>query len=189
MKGCFPSIIRCWSIVLSLFVMACASTPRVSESLFNKEHLTSRNGMLRYRLPTGWLNVTNDSIPSSSEIWVVRNDFAATLSVREVVIDAGTRSETRRAGMNRVAELMLALVSGEGGITVVTPPAESSLNGRRVSTYEYTSDGPGDRVHIILMDTGTKVYEVRMLMTKRIPMSASSESIALQEMFVQNLVW
>lgn len=170
-------------------MMACASAPHGSESRFSGEYLTSRNGQLRYKLPAGWLNVTNDSVSSNHTIWLVRNDFAATLSVREMVIDAGTRREANRAGLSRIAELTLALVSGEGGVTVVIPPAESSAHGRKASMYEYISDGSGDRVHVILVDTGTKVYEVRMLMTKELSDGSFSENIALQEMFVRNLAW
>ena len=176
---------RYWPAVLSLLIMACASTSRVSD--FSQEYFASRNGLLRYKLPSGWLNATNDSLSSNNTIWLVRSDFAATLSVSEVVIDAETRREVQRTGLKRVAELTLALASGERGVSVVSPPHSASFGGRPACTYEYVTGHPNDRVHVVLIDTGTIVYEVRMLMTDKA--GPTEEGIVLQEAFVRNLVW
>jgi len=179
------TLLRYWPAVLSLLIMACASTSRVPD--FSKEYYTSRNGQLRYKLPIGWLNATNDSLSSSAVVWLVRNDFAATLSVKEVVIDAETRHEVQRTGLKRVAELTLALASGERGGSVVDPPQMTSLGGRTACAYEYMTSHPNDRIRVILIDTGSTVYDVSLLMTESA--GSKTDGTALQEAFVRTLVW
>jgi hypothetical protein len=169
--------------------MACASTPRVFEPRFSQEYFSSRYEQLRYRLPVDWLNATSDAPSANNLIWLVCCDFTATLAVREIVIDAETRQEVDRAGLKRVAELTLALASGEKGVDVVKQPRLSSLRGTSVCTYEYLAGHPTDRVHIILVDTGKRVYEVSALMTSNVSEETVAEVMSLQEAFVQNILW
>jgi hypothetical protein len=136
-----------------------------------------------------WLNATNDALSANSLIWLVRGDFMATLAVREVVIDAETRQEVSRTGLKRVAELTLALASGERGVNVVKQPRLSSSRGTSICTYEYLAGHPTDRVHIVLVDTGKRVYEVSVLMTSNVSEETATEVISLQEAFVQNILW
>ncbi len=120
----------------------------------------------------------------------MRSDFAATLAVREVVIDVGTRTEVKNTGLRRIAELTLALASGEGGVRVVMPPAASSLRGTEICTYEYITGHPGEKIRVILLDTHTRVYEISMLRTKKIPDgSMMDEAVDVQRSFVENLTW
>ena len=168
-------------------MMACASAPHISEFRFTQEYRTSRNGRLHYKLPADWLNATNDSLSSHSTIWLVRNDFAATLSVKEVIIDVETRHELQQTGLKRIAELMLALVSGERGVSVVNSPQLVSLGNTTGCTYEYMTGHPSDRVHVVLIDTGTNAYEVSMVMTEKA--GSTADLVALQEAFVRSLAW
>jgi len=182
-------ILRCWPLVVSLLIMACASTPRVFEPRFSQEYLSSRNEQLRYRLPIDWLNATNDAPSANNLIWLVRGDFTATLAVREVIIDTETRQEVKRTGLKRVAELTLGLASGERGVSVVKQPTLSTMQGKSVCTYEYLTGHPSDRVHIVLVDTGKMVYEVSALMTSGVLEETAAEVVSLQEAFVQNILW
>jgi hypothetical protein len=161
----------------------------VFEGRFTQEFFSSRDGNLRFRAPVGWLNATNDAPLSTNLVWLVRNDYAATLGVREVVIDAETRREVNQTGLGRVAELTLALASGEKGLTVVMQPVVSALRGVNVCTYEYASGHPTDLIRVVLVDTGSKVYEVSMLMTNKVDKNNIPEMVSLQEAFVQYVLW
>jgi len=183
------AILRYGPFVFSLLMVACASTPRVFEPRFSQEYFSSRNEQLRYRLPIDWLNATNDAPSSNSLIWLVRRDFTASLAVREVTIDAETRQEVNRTGLKCVAALTVALASGEMGVNVVKQPRLSSLQGIRVCMYEYLAGHPTNRIHIVLVDTGKRVYEVSALMTSNVSEETITEVISLQEAFVQNILW
>ncbi|MEK9136083.1 MAG: hypothetical protein AAB393_03085 [Bacteroidota bacterium] len=181
--------LRFWSLLLSFVLAACTSVPRVSEYRFTEEYFSSRDSLLRYRLPLGWLNATSDSPSPNNIIWLVRSDFAVTLAVGEVVIDVETRREVNRTGLKRLAEVTLALASGDNGVNVVKPPALSSLRGTSVCTYEYLIGHPSDRIHVVLVDTGVRVYEVSALMTEKVNEDGVANIIAMQEAFVQNVLW
>ena len=189
MKRRSSTLFRYWPLVVSLLMMACASTPHVVQPSFSQEYFTSRNGQLRYRLPVGWLNATDEAPSSSNVIWLVRSDFAVTLSVREVTIDAETRLDVDRAGLGRVAELTLALASGEKGVSITKQPTASTLHSTKVCMYEYVTGHSGDRIHIVLFDTGNKVYEVSGLITGALEEEKAAEVVSVQEAFVQNLQW
>jgi hypothetical protein len=169
--------------------MACASTPHALVSRFSEEYFSARSGSLRYRLPDGWLNSTNDAPSPDVLIWLVRADFAAMLSVREVMIDEETRSEITRSGLERLGDLTLSLPSSSKGISVVQRPTLSTVAGLKACRYDYAETGSGDRVHIMLMDTGKKVYEVSTRMTSKVSEEATKEIVLLAAAFAEKVLW
>lgn len=189
MKRCSSTSVRYWSMICSLLLAGCASAPRSVEPHFSQEYFTSKGGQLRYKLPGGWLNATNDSPSANTIIWLVRSDFAATLSVKELKIDAETRLEINRRGLSRLAELTLALESSERGISVAQSPQILPLRNMNVCRYEYLIGYPTNRMRVLLVDTGVTVYEVQVLMTENIRGENTNEVAAAQDAFVQNLAW
>ena len=180
---------RYWVFIFSLLLAGCVSAPRTMESRFGREYLPAKDGQLRYRLPEGWLNATNDAPASDDIVWLVRGDFAAMMSVTELNIDTETRLEIRGKGLSRLAELTLALESGEKGISIVQNPSIILLHNANVCTYEYVTGQPTNRMRVLLVDTGSRVYEVRALMTETIKGEETSEVASMQDAFVENLKW
>jgi hypothetical protein len=180
---------RYWVFILSLLLAGCVSSPRTTVSRLGREYLPAKDGQLHYRLPEGWLNATNDSPSPDNIVWLVRGDFAATMSVTEVNIDQETRLELTRRGLSRLAELTLALESGERGISVTQNPRVIPSHNTNVCLYEYVTGHPTNKVRVLLVDTGSTVYEVRVLMTENIKGEETNEVASMQDAFVQNLKW
>lgn len=178
-----------WVCILSLLLAGCGSSPRTTVSRFGREYLPAKDGQLHYRLPEGWLNATNDSPSPDNIVWLVRGDFAATMSVTELNIDAETRLELKRKGLSRLAELTLALESGERGISVTQKPRAIPSHNTNVCMYEYVTGHPTNRVRVLLVDTGLRVYEVRALMTETIRGEETNAVASMQDAFVENLKW
>lgn len=173
-----------WFVVLPALIVGCSTAPPLSRSHFGTEYFPSRNSELRFRIPEGWLNATNDSSSATAIIWLIRNDYEATISVRDVGIDGETRREITRSGLKRIADLTLALVANERGVSVTDLPRTEVLGSETTCRYSYTTGGSNDRVRVILLDTGSKVYEVSLLQTGK-----SGDSVEIQNAFVQNLRW
>ncbi len=173
-----------WFVALSALLAGCSTAPPLSRSHFSTEYFSSRDAQLRFRMPEGWLNATNDSSSATAIVWIIRSDYGATISVRDVGIDGETRREINRSGLKRIADLTLALVSNERGVSVTDPPRTEALGGETTCRYSYTTGGSNDRVRVILLDTGTKVYEVSLLQTGK-----SGDSAEIQNAFVQHLRW
>lgn len=182
-------VLRYWPFAFSLLTMACASTPRLFEFHFTQESFSSSDGKLRYKLPLGWINATPDAPSADNLIWAVRSDYAAMLVVREVTIDDITRRGINKEGLGRLGELMLALASSENGVRIVKQPSGSVVGGIPACTYEYTAGHPGSRVHVVLVDTGSRVYEVSARTADTMGEEASKGIIALQEAFVGQVSW
>ena len=182
-------ILNCWLVALFLLMAACASTPPASLFRFEPNLLESRNGRLRFKIPEGWLNATNDSATAASIIWLVRSDYAATLSVREVGVDTETRREIERSGLVRLADLTLALASSEQGVTVLHQPELASVHGNNICRYAYVAGNSSDRVQVVLLDTGSKVYEIKILETKKMQRDSRENTWDFPKAFVQNLEW
>ncbi len=180
---------RSWPLALLLFLNACASTPRIVDSRFGTEVFSSRDGQLRYRLPVGWIDATADAPSADNLVWLVRDDYAAMLVLRQVTIDEATRRQISATGLGSLGDLLLSLSSSESGATIVKKPECSNLNGFSACTYEYVAGHPGDRVHIVLVDTGNRVFEVSTRAAASIPEESSQEIIGLQEAFVRNSEW
>ena len=55
--------------------------------------------------------------------------------------------------------------------------------------YEYVTGQPTNRMRVLLVDTGSRVYEVRALMTETIKGEETSEVASMQDAFVEDLKW
>jgi TPP-dependent indolepyruvate ferredoxin oxidoreductase alpha subunit len=83
----------------------------------------------------------------------------------------------------------LALAGGEKPLLVRRQPEILSLRGTQVCTYEYLAGYPGDRVHVILVDAGNRVYEVTSFMKSSLNEDLAAEISAVQISFVKYLLW
>jgi len=191
--NCSATSVRCvtswYPVVISLVMVACASTPRVVEFRFSQESFLSRDGSLRFQLPAGWTNATADSPTADNLIWLVKNDDAASLTVRRVTIDETTRKEIHAAGLERLGELLLSLESSERGASVVKRPTFLPLDGIGACRYEYMTGETGDHVCVVLADAGSGVYEVSMRTSGQGHETILREITSLQEAFVKRMVW
>jgi hypothetical protein len=119
----------------------------------------------------------------------VRADFGATLAVKEVVLDEATWQEVRRHGLRRVAELSLALASTEKGIDVLHAPGEGRVGKTPVCSYAYATERGADRVRVVVLDTGTNLFEITVLMTHGVTDVAAEAMAGVQDAFVEQLRW
>ena len=187
---CSTGTIRAFELICSsLLLVACSTAPRISESHLSREVFTSSDGQLHYRIPVGWINATNDSSSVTNIIWLVRSDFTSTLSVREVSLDSETRREVNRLGLNRVADLTLALASSVSGARIVQQPEPASLNGNKAFRYAYIAGNSSDVVHVIVFDTGRNVYSVSLLVSTKMGQGSVQDAVAMETAFVQELTW
>jgi len=54
-------------------------------------------------------------------VWLHPNDYAATLTVREMYVDSTARGELRRLGLASIARMTARLEAGAGGVVVHQP--------------------------------------------------------------------
>lgn len=185
MRTLFACIAAHLLIVVALFLPGCAGT---SPSLLHTPYFSSRDGILHYRLPAGWFDATNDSIAAGNAVWLLRQDYAATISVSEVHLDEAARQELDHNGLLGVARLTMALaISAKPAITREEPRL-FQIGGSEFCSFEYTMPSSGDALRVVLFDTGEKLYEVTALVSgeKR---GTGSDVFAVEQEFLGSLRW
>ena len=167
----------------------CASPPYSSTSTVSPRVLVSRDGMLRYRLPMGWFDATADSQAVGHEVLLLRSDYAATIAVNEIRVDAQARRQIERGGLMQLAQLTMALAAGGTPVTLQQSPELFVLNGRQFCAYELVISGARDLLRVVLFDTGTKVYAVHALVPGEKSGATAEEVFTAQQDFLNDLRW
>ena len=176
-----------WFLSLLSFV-GCASTPHVAEVPLSPSYFFSREGLLRYKIPVGWFDATRDSQSVGFEIWLMKNDYAATINVKKISIDEETRRVIDREGLARVAGLTLTLAGATSG-TILQPPESLVVNGKELYTYILVNPASNDTTRVVLIDSGENVFEVIGLVPGNQHRVLSDEVFSTQESFVKSLRW
>ena len=170
------------------FLPGCAGPPYSTESLPTVPLVTSRDGRLRYAVPIGWFDATANAKAPRSAIWIVRNDYCASIAVNTMEVDAVTRGEIDRDGLFRIAQLSMQLNTNVRSAVVLQAPKVNRSSGRDYCVYEIEEPATRDRMRIVLFYTGEGVYEVTALQTGG-DRPASEEVFSVQERFLARLQW
>lgn len=183
-----PALIRALPFILSTILVGCGSGPRVATTNLHAGYFPSRDGALQYRLPVGWFDATADSQATAHAIWLMRNDYGASITVDEVRLDAAARKEIERGGLLQLAQLVMALTTGEHGAMLLEPPAVVNVNGRLFCRYEMVASATRDTLRVALFDTGGKAYVVTALLPEKAARRDPQFSI-VHENFLSTLRW
>ncbi len=173
-------------ILVVLLGNGCGAPPPAPPRL-STPYSIARAGYLRYRLPVGWFDVTADSQAHGNAVWLLRSDYAATITVNEIRVDATARSEVARAGLTTLARLTMFLSTQDKGALLQKPPEEFVVRGRPCCSYELLLPSSGDVLRTILFDAGEKFYAVAALRASG--MSKGADVADVQMEFVEGLRW
>lgn len=169
-----------------LFYSGCGAPPPAPLPL-SASYNISRDGYLHYRLPIGWFDVTADSQAHGNAVWLLRSDYAATITVNEIRIDEDARNEIGRQGLGQLARLTMFLTTHDKGALLQRPPEEFELYGHPCCSYELVMPSNGDILRTVLYDVGGKVYAVAALRTGGA--KDASDVAAVQMSFLEGLRW
>jgi hypothetical protein len=176
--GFFPLL--CLSALLGA---GCAGAPPAS--LSSLPAVLSRDGALRYRIPSGWFDASADSV--AIPVFLVRGDYAGSIAVKELHVDAAARRDLARSGMLQIARLAAALETGSGRGVIAHTPESIRVNGKEGAAYDLEF-GAGEKVRTVLVDTGVRVYSVAAHVNGTAAETAG-EIFAAQQAFLEALAW
>ena len=183
-----PVLLRALPLLLLFLLFGCSSGPRVATTNLRAGYFPSRDGALQYRLPVGWFDATADSQATGHVIWLMRNDYGASITVDEVRLDAAARMEIERGGLLQLAQLVMSLTTGDRGAMLVEPPNMVVVNGRQFCRYEMVASSTRDTLRMTLFDTGGKAYVVTALLQDK-GASRDPQFASIQENFLSTLRW
>ena len=179
----------CRLFLLFLVILAgCAGPPSTVTPVINAPYLVSRDGNVRYRVPAGWFDASADSQETDRAIWLVRSDYAGTLTMHPVNLDAGARAGLLREGLLQIARLTASLEKGSKSGFIVHEPEIVRVNGKDACQYE-VEYGSGEKVRTVLVDTGKNVYAIAAIVSSKSSGETAREIFSAQQSFVSVLRW
>jgi hypothetical protein len=173
-------------VPLALALAGCTATRYTEEYPLLPSINLSHDGLLQYRVPRGWFAAAPDSGAPQNVIWLLQNNYRATLAVSAIVVDDEANPAVRNGGLERLAQLTMTLASGNSSAVVTREPEVFELAGRRFCAYETEVTATGDVLRVVLFTTPAKVYEVTALAR---PGEEPEKVFAAQQGFLSSLRW
>jgi hypothetical protein len=153
-------------------VAGCSSTPpekkapvtayRYDASApMSSQRVTTADSKITFLLPKGWKLAADDPSASELRLWLVSNDYDASLTVMPIQMDPALYKVLQRDGLGSVAKVSMSLKEGNVAtpVTIVREPERFNLEGRAFFAYEYTVNNKLTIVRVVVFDTGTEFLE------------------------------
>jgi len=143
--------------VFSFLGISCAvQLPYVSDYPLTPEIFHTRDGVITGRVPQGWFCSTDDTLAPALTAWLIKDDFTAVLSFRELNLDPATRKNVEHEGLSLLASISLGMNGGDATVKN-NKLQEFSYGDKKYSGYEL---GAGSRCkRIVVFSAGGKYYE------------------------------
>ena len=175
------------SVCVALFCGGCATPGPAAASAPAPSYSLSRDGGIRYRLPAGWFDVTSDTLSADRSVWLVRDDYAGSLTVRQVHVRAVERADLGGEGLLQVAKLTAVLETSSKPGTIAQEPDRYRVNGREGVSYDVEYSGSGDRTRTVLLAVDGRVYAFTALVNGTAPPGAVKEIFGVLQSFLAAL--
>jgi hypothetical protein len=177
-----------WALLLSVASSFTGCTPPPGGTTAAPEsYAVSRDGMIRYKLPAGWFDAAADTLAADRAVWLVRDDFAGSLTIRQVHLRAVDTGDLGGEGLLQVAKLTAALESSTKPGIVAREPDRTEVGGREGVSYDLEYRGSGDRTRTVLLNSAGRIYAVTALVNGSAPPGAGKEIFALLGSFIAAL--
>lgn len=152
--------------LVCFFLISCAAPlPYSLNYPLSNEPFFSRDGSFYGLVPEGWFVSSGDSLAPALSAWLVKEDFTAVLTIRELHLDPLSSAQVERKGLILLANISIAIHSADSSITaIVVPPKEYSMQGRKFCSYEVYNGDIQKRI-VVFAGKG-KYYESEAVTTK-----------------------
>ena len=143
--------------ILSLIIASCAATlPYATDYPLTKELFRSRDGILTGKVPQGWYSSSDDTLAPALILWLIREDFSAALTVREIKLDRLSVQHVEKEGLELLAQMSVGL-HDENLPAKEIETQEFKINEKKFCSYEVGSGV--NRKRLIVFATKRKNYE------------------------------
>ena len=145
-----------FAIVLTFILASCAAKlPYSTDFPLTQKSFHSRDGLLTGKIPQGWFSSTEDTLAPSLQVWLVRDDLFASISIKELKLDSSTKQQVEKEGLELLARISSGFNSDAPNIKI--EPQEFKLRGKAFCSYELNYDNIKKRV--VVFSINWKYYE------------------------------
>lgn len=175
---------------LPLVLEGCApSRPHLPYPL-SERTVVSSDGYLRLRIPEGWFVPVDGESSQGLLVWLVKEDYSATMGLTEIRGDERLRKEVEETGLLVLGELSFSLKQArDPAAKLLSLPEVFQLNRKRFCAYEFASDNGATTIRTVVFDTGKKFYELTVIPNpKKMPV-AMRPIFDAQQAILQMMDW
>ena len=146
---------------------SCASTLQYAlDYPLTDQTISSSDSSLTARVPLGWFAATERNSSSPLQFFLIRDDFSAALSLRELQLDARSAEALDDDGAEFLAQLSLAFHRNDSTKPIIIAhPKEFNIGERELSAYETKSNTTNRRFVVFAM--GKRFFECEATTLKR----------------------
>jgi hypothetical protein len=156
---------------------ACSSAPEVSENTpppapyryaalaeMSRDYLGARDGSIGVLRPEGWLLASDEAEAPSIVLWLVNEEYTASLSFVHMQMDPALYETLRKDGIEAVAKVSLGLKQrgADDAVHIVQPVELFRIGGRICAAYEYRTGTAEALIRVVVFDTGSRFTECTM---------------------------
>ncbi len=115
---------------------------------------------MQIQIPQGWL-IAEDNAYKTSDIWLVKEDYSATINFEKVSLDEETIKSFSENELGKVAEINKTLIKARLGKSFngFTNEEVFGSTARTFSAFQY-SDEKGRQIRTVFFKNNSQFYEV-----------------------------
>jgi hypothetical protein len=170
-------------------VYGCSGTRETSRDDVVPAERRSRDGLLQYAPPHGWFDATADSQAAGHAVWIIRNDYVASITIDEVRLDAAAQATALTDGLEPIARLLMTLPSGDRPVRTLTEPATIERKGRVYCGYLVEAYGTNDLLSVVLFRADERVYSSTLVVPREARERGVDELVDAQAAFLGSVAW
>jgi hypothetical protein len=127
----------------------------------SREFVSTADGNLRVLRPQGWVRTSDPKNAPSVLLWMVREDYSASLTFSAIKMDPGLYQTLRGERLDAVAKISLSLKerNADDSVTIVQPVELFKIGGRICAGYEYRIAAMAPVIRVVVFDTGSRFME------------------------------
>ncbi len=133
----------------------------VASAELTQDYVASQDESLRVLRPDGWQKTSDPKNAPSIILWLVREDYSASLSFTPLQMDPALYQTLKKEGIAAVAKVSLSLKerNAEDSVTVVQPVELFKVGDRVSAAYEYRVGAAQPVIRVVVFDTGSRFME------------------------------
>lgn len=143
------------------------------------------------RIPNHWIEMIDDNNAPNLILWIMKQDYSASISFSPVVMDPALYKALLRDGLKSVANVSLSMKKDrvKSAFQLIVPMEKFSFQEKEFYAYEYSHDGGKTITRVVVFDSGQRFIECAMLpMKNSFTLEQIKELCATQQGVIASIV-
>jgi len=196
--------IRTFLVAAAMLLSACSGSPESEDAQpsatpyryaalaeMSREYVSASDGSISVLRPEGWLRTSDPAEAPSILLWLVNDDYTASLSFVHMQMDPALYETLKKDGLEAVAKVSLGLKQrgADDAVHLVQPVEQFRIGGRLCAAYEYRTGAAEALIRIVVFDTGSRFMECTLFpASSAITPAANRKLFELQQSVLASLV-